>query len=160
MDCPQGQFRDDCTAGARRVANVQNRDGHLDLSANNRGFGGRHDDAGETQLVHEDAVLPWPECGEPPCWRRERDGGFSYRRGETDMPGAIDQLLLPSKKTEKPQLYVRGTGPRGFDEIGKTMTVQLIARDGGHPRCWSATHSRVTRGVANCPDPRAARLER
>jgi len=109
-----------------------------------------HDGAGRSELVYEDAVLPWPECGEPPCWEGSRRTGFTYRRGEAEMPGAVQTLVVPPKRGIGSGPFVRGIGEKGFDRVGESYTVQLVVRDGGHPRCWSTTHSRVIPGLDEC----------
>ncbi len=118
-----------------------------------------HDDESPRgRLVLADAILSWPACGNPPCWKGNAQRGFTYVRGEPEMPGNIDTVVLPAKSREKQALYIRGTLADEVPEIvgGKhELTVQLFVKDAGGRRCWSGMHESASRGFAGCPDPTA-----
>jgi hypothetical protein len=101
------------------------------------------------------AALPWPECGEPPCWTGDVEHGFVLR-GDSKLLRNLETLVLPGKEEKTPVLYARGAVPRkGLRPfaLDRPVTVQLILNAGGRPAsCWSST-PQPAKGLDRCEAP-------
>ena len=107
------------------------------------------------QAVVAAAALPWPECGEPPCWRGDVERGFVLS-GDRKLPRNLETLVLPGTAAHSPTLYAKGAVPRSglhAFALDRPATVQLILQVGGKPvQCWSSTHQ-PAQTLAACPNP-------
>jgi len=112
-------------------------------------------DGEEPVKAVEAAALPWPECGEPPCWSGNRRQGFVYR-SDASLLGTLDEAVLPPVDAAVPNVYARGHAENvALSAFGERNVVQLLVRQYGRTECWGSSHLGIE-PLSACKDDRVS----
>jgi hypothetical protein len=109
-----------------------------------------YDGSVDPQPLTDSYVASGGLCSGKDCWRAKSDKGFDYKRKSGYLDG-ITQVKLGAGAAGKSRIQVKGKGSQltiPSLPLTGSVTVQLIADDGGSTECWDASFASPTKNEA------------